>query len=310
MKNELEKRYSALETEELIKIVNAPWEYSSEAIETATSELRRRNISPQNLLSSNPLSNIDLVKIALETDREDVVAAILPEFKKRNIWENVTHSLQTELGYSTNKMLDEVVPEGIWFTEKFKNLLTIDPLGLTKNEPIDIILMIYRHLAKDIVAGKEEEIFHRLRVIGVNAYLTLQIIEPFYHRVKSLLPKQKPNFQSYIYALFAGLLSTIIGGVGYGYFMITTNFKLNYVLILLGVLSGVLINILTGGKKGIGMILIGVSSTVLSILLGNLIFAINKSVPLRLTGFDFMWGIAGLFAVVSLSRMIKTKSKK
>jgi hypothetical protein len=76
MKNELEKRYSTLEPEELIKIVNAPWEYSSEAIEVATSELRRRNLSSQNLLSSNKLSNIDLVKIALETDREDIIMRV------------------------------------------------------------------------------------------------------------------------------------------------------------------------------------------------------------------------------------------
>lgn len=201
------------------------------------------------------------------------------------------------------------MPEGIRFTEKFEKLLTIDQLDLTKNEYINIILMIFNHIAKNIVEGKKEEaIFLRLHDVGVNASLLLQVIEPFYHRVKSSLSKQKPNPKSYIYAMFAGLLAIIMGGVGYGYFMIYTNSKHSFVLILLGALSGVSIHILTGGKKGAGITCIGVFSTVLSIFLGNVIFAVNRSVPLPLTQFDFIWGVVGLACVVGLSRMIKTKA--
>jgi hypothetical protein len=123
------------------------------------------------------------------------------------------------------------------------------------------------------------------------------------------LLKQKPTGKSYFYALFAGLLSAIMGGVGYGYFMINTNSKHSFILILLGALSGVSIHVLTGGKKGAGITCIGVSSTVLSIFLGNVIFAVNRSVPLPLTKFDFIWGVVGLACVVGLSRMIKTKSQ-
>jgi hypothetical protein len=306
--NELEKRYSTLEPEELIKIVNSPKEYTANALEVATSELRRRNLSSQNLLSSKNLTDIDLVKMALATDREKDIDVILTELKKRNIWENITRFLQTELGYSTNKILDEVVPEGMRFTEKFEELLDINQLNLTKNENVNIILVIFNHIAKDIVEGKEgKSIFRRLRDIGVNANLISQVIEPFYYRVKSSLSKQKPHPRSYIYALFAGILSSIIGGVGYGYYMLNTNSKLNYILVLLGVLSGVLIHILTGGKKGVVIALIGIFSTSLSIFLGNYIFAVNRSSPLHITTFDFIYGMVGVAFVIGLSRAIEIK---
>lgn len=248
-----------------------------------------------------------MIRIALETNRKEDSAIILEDLKKRNIWEHLNLSLQTELNYSANKVLDEIVPEGIRFTEKFDKLLKTKEFSPTKDENINIIFLILHHVAKSIVEGKkEEEIFLRLKDVGINANLILQIIEPFYNRVISSLSKQKPNPMSYIYALFAGFLSTIIGGVGYGYFMINTNSKHSFVLILLGALSGILIHVLAGGKKGTGMICIGASSTVLAIFLGNVIFALNKSVALPLTKFDFIWGVVGLACVVGLLRMTKT----
>jgi hypothetical protein len=174
MNTELERRYSSLEPEELIRIVNAPEEYTSEAIEAASSELRRRNIKSQDILSSSKISTIALAKIALETNRREDIAIVSEELKRRNLWENINLSLQTELGYSTNKILDEVVPEGIRFTEKFEELLTVNRFDLTKNENINIILMIFHQVAKNIVEGKKEEtIFLRLHDVGVNANLGL-----------------------------------------------------------------------------------------------------------------------------------------
>jgi hypothetical protein len=310
MNTELERRYSSLEPEELIRIVNAPEEYTSEAIEAASSELRRRNIKSQDILSSSKISTIALAKIALETDRREDIAIVSEELKRRNLWENLSRSLQTDSGYSTNSMLDEILPEGIRFTEKFDELLALKRFNLADTDAINVLLMIFQHVAKDILTGKqEEETFLRLRDIGINADLLLQVVEPFYRRVKSSLLKQKPTGTSYFYALFAGLLSAIVGGVGYGLFMISTNLKHNFVLIFLGVLSGLLMHLMTGGKKGAGITFIGIFSTVLSILLGNVIYAVHRSAPLPLTRFDFIWGIVGLTGVVGLSRMIKTKSQ-
>jgi hypothetical protein len=310
MKNELEKRYATLEPEELIKIVNAPGGYTTDAINLAVAELRSRNLSLQKLLSSNKLSNIDLIKIALETDREEYINVISEELKKRNIWNSITDTFQTELGYSSKKLFDEVLPEGIRFTQKLEELLTINQSNLTKNENLNILLIIFSHIAKNIVDDKEKSaVFLRVHIIGINSSLILQIIEPFYHRVKSSLSKQKPNSKSYTYALFAGFLSTIIGGVSYGSFMIYTNYKHGVILMLLGLLSGVSIQVLTGGKNGVGIAFIGVCSTVLSIYLGNIIFAVYKNSQLPVTKYDFIWGTVGLVFVIGYSHMIKTKKQ-
>ena len=309
MNNELERRYSSLEPEALVRIVNAPEEYTSEAIEAASSELRRRNIKSQDILSSGKISIIALAKIALETGRRDDVTIISGELKKRNLWENLSRSLQTGSGYSTNRLLDEMLPEGIRFTEKFEELLALKRFEKADTDAGNVLLMIFQHIAKDILAGKqEEETFLRLRDIGINADLLLQVVEPFYRRVKSSLSKQKPTGKSYFYALFAGILSAIVGGVGYGLFMINTNLKHNFVLIFLGVLTGILMHYITRGKKGVGITCIGILGTALSILLGNVIYAVQRGVPLPLTQFDFIWGVVGLAGVVGLTRMITTRT--
>jgi hypothetical protein len=235
---------------------------------------------------------------------------VVVELKKRNVWENISTSLQTEMRYSTTKILDEVLPEGIQFNEKLEALLSINQSHLDEDETIHIIMVLFQHIAKSIVDGKtEKEIFLRLHDIGVDSNVLLRLLEPLFHRITSSLSKQKPTSKSYVHAILAGLISTIIGGVVYGYFMINTNSKHNYILILLGVLSGVAIHVFTGGKKGTGVAVIGVFSTVLAILLGNIIFAVNRNVGLPLTSFDFMWGIIGIAFVVGLSRMIRAKAQ-
>jgi hypothetical protein len=308
MNNEFERRYSSFEPEELVRIVNSPEEYTSDAIEAASSELRRRNIKSSDILSSSKISSVVLAKIALETNKIEDISIISGELKKRNLWENLSHSLQTGAGYSTYKVLDEILPDGIRFTEKFEGLLALQPERADTGVG-NILLIILKHVAKDILAGKqEEETFLRLRDIGISHDLLLLVVEPFYRRVKSSLLKQKPAGKSYFYALFAGLLSVIVGGIGYGLFMISTNLKHNLVLIFLGVLSGLLMHFVTGGKKGVGITCMGIFSTVLSILLGNVIYAVHRNAVLPLTQFDLIWGVVGLAGVVGLSRMITTKA--
>lgn len=308
MKTELEKRYEQFEPEELLLIVNLPDEYTPEAVYTANAELLRRKMPLQKLLSSDKLSGVDLVRMGLKTDRKGDISFIQEELKRRRIWEGISRYLQTECRQSTQKILDEILPEGIRFNEKFEELLSSHRSAQSEGEKVNIIVLLFQHIAKNMINGETSgSIFLRLNEIGVDSNILFGLMEPCYLRIESALSKQKPAAKSYLQAIFAGFASAIIGGLCYGYYMLNTDSKLNYVLILLGVFSGLAIHFVTRGKKSTAIMLIGIFSTVLAIVFGNLVYALYRNVAMPLTGFDFIWGIIGITFVVGISHRIQIR---
>lgn len=125
---------------------------------------------------------------------------------------------------------------------------------------------------QQIKAGcKKAEISQKLVEMGVEKEPAEGLVETIYTQVAAIVQRERFTPASLVPAILGAGAAALIGGAIWGLIVILTKYEIGYMAWGIGVLAGVAVVYLSGGKKGFPLQLIATLSSVAGIAFGKYI---------------------------------------
>jgi hypothetical protein len=129
---------------------------------------------------------------------------------------------------------------------------------------------LYQFVAAEMKLGNDRAgIIQKLTASGVDATTANDVAGTMYDQIAEKVRKEQMTATAMAPALVGGAAAAVVGGGAWGAIVIFTGYEIGYVAWGMGILAGVCVVWLSGGRRGVPLQLIAVGSSVLGILIGK-----------------------------------------
>ncbi|UCC83717.1 MAG: hypothetical protein JSW46_01940 [Gemmatimonadota bacterium] len=134
----------------------------------------------------------------------------------------------------------------------------------------DALHKIRTFILKQMQEGADKETIKiRLMASGVREEVAVELIEQAYVQSPPAPPDEEFKAGSLLPAMIGGGLAAVAGGLIWGLIAVTTGYEIGWIAWGVGVLAGTGVVMFAGGRKGLPLQLIAVTSAVLGVLIGK-----------------------------------------